>query len=489
MATRPRAIPFGEWLPDLPEHLNPGALIARNVLPEIDSYRSLRSVATFSNALEKACLGAFWIQSSDGTVFNFAGDTNTLYRLSGTTWTDVSGDSAPYGAEWWEFTNFGDRVIAASKADPLQYFDTGSSQAFADLPGNPPQAARIATVRDFVVVGDLASLGPHYVQWSGFNNSEIWTPSLATQSDYQSLVGRGGRVQRIVPGEYGIIFQEHSITRMDYVGPPTIFQFDEVERGRGTPAPGSVLWTGPRVFYYGWDGFYVFNGVESTPISHNRVSRWFENQAASGAVANMRGAVDRLNRMVIWAFSTNSGATFNNRLLIYNWAADKWSYAEVNTEVLAEYSSPGYTLDELDSILADIDSESINVDSTAYQGGEVNLQVFNSSHRSGTFSGDPMPATIDTKEISSQTGRRLYVNSIEPLVESDTSPTITIRVGTRDKSTANVTFTPARGLNARTGEANIRASGRYMRFRVDVQGGMRNAAGVVAHIAAEKARR
>ena len=32
-------LPFGEWLPDLPDHINPGATQARNVFPAVNSYR------------------------------------------------------------------------------------------------------------------------------------------------------------------------------------------------------------------------------------------------------------------------------------------------------------------------------------------------------------------------------------------------------------------------------------------------------------------
>ena len=30
-------VPFGEWLPDLPDHLNPGATQAKNVYPAVNS--------------------------------------------------------------------------------------------------------------------------------------------------------------------------------------------------------------------------------------------------------------------------------------------------------------------------------------------------------------------------------------------------------------------------------------------------------------------
>lgn len=468
-------IAFSEWLPDMSD--NAGDTLAKNVIPKMDSYGELKSLTSFSTALTSACLGAFWMQDGSGVVYNFAGDTDDLYQLTGgTTWNNVSKSAAAYSAVNWEFEKFGDRVLATSLFDNLQYFDVGVSSNFADLAGSPPKAARIAVVRDFVVLGDLEN-APNRVQWSGFNASELWTPSpLTTQADFQDLYGKGGRVQRIVPGEYGVIFQEHSIRKMNYIGPPLIFQIDEVERGKGTPAPNSVCWTGTTIFYYGHDGFYIFDGMQSTPIGNNKVDLWFKANADASALGSMRGVVDRRNRLVMWAFSS-SASLGNDRLIIYNWGTGKWSYAEVDTEIIAEYVSPGYTLDELTTVigLSDIDSASISVDSDAYKGGALNIQAFNSSHQAGTFSGTGMDACITTVEISDESHRLLETSSVRPDVEG--AGTVTVQVGTRDKTSDNVAYTTAATLND-IGAADVRVSARYQRYQLNITNGFTHGKGV-----------
>ncbi len=480
MTTQAQTVPFGEWLPDLPAHMNPGSLIAENVIPQIQSYRGINSLSSFTDALTAACVGTFWGQDDSNVVFNFAGDFTDLYRLDGgDSWTSVNrlvgGD---YAADNWEFTKFGDRVIAASKADLLQYYDLNSSTEFDDLPGSPPKAKTIATVRDFVMLGDIDGLGPNFIQWCGFNNSELWTPSLATQADFQELFGRAGRVQRIVPGEFGVVFCEHSIFRVDYAGPPIVFQVDEVERKRGTPAPNSVAWTGNNVFYFGWDGFYVFDGAQSRPISHNRISKWFEANSAGDAFDTMRAAVDRLNRLVIWAFKTSSSAVQNNRLLIYNWGADKWSYAVLDTEVIDEFVSAGFALDALDTPLpAGIDTDSIGVDSTQFLGGVVNLQAFDASHEATTFDGTPLVAILDTKEVSGGAQQRIVTNSVRPLVEGSPSTSVTLQVGTRNNLGDNVNFSAPKPPNGINGDVSVRANSRYQRYRVNISGGFDHAEG------------
>ena len=482
MTTQANMIPFGEWLPDLPMYNNPGALLAENVIPQIDSYRSISSLSSFTDALVGVCLGSFWAQDDNNAVFDFAGDAAKLYRLDGgSSWTDVTRLSGgAYNAiDNWEFTKFGGRVIAVNTGDDPQFYDVNSSSEFAPLAGSPPRAKTCATVRDFVMLGDLDTLGPNFIQWCGFNNSDLWTPSLATQSDFQELFGRAGRVQRIVPGEFAVIFCEHSIFRADYAGPPIIFQIDEVERKRGTPAPNSVAWTGSSVFYYGWDGFYVFDGVRSNPISHNRVSKWFIANSADDVRDTMRAAVDRINRLVLWAFKSTSAAVQNDRLIIYNWAADRWSYAKVDTQIIDEFVSSGFDLDALDGPLpAGIDTDSIAIDSTQFLGGIINLAAFDPTNKASTFSGTPLTAILDTKEISGPDNARLMTNSVRPLIEGQPATTFTLEVGTRNALKDNLVFTPPKAPNGINGNVSVRVNSRYQRYRVNIAAGFEHAQGV-----------
>ena len=480
MTTQTHTVPFGEWLPDLPELNNPGALIAKNVIPQLDSYRGLNNLTSFTNALTGACIGTFWAQDDNNFVYNFAGDATKLYQLTaGNTWSDVSRlVGGAYTATNWEFTKFGDRVIAANKADDLQYYDLNVSSNFAALPGSPPKAKTVATVRDFVMLGDIDTLGGNFIQWSGYNNSQLWTPSIKTQSDFQELFGRGGRVQRIVPGSYGIIFTEHSIFTAEYVGPPVIFQINEVERKRGTPSPNSVVWAGGKVFYHSWDGFYVFDGQQSHPISHNRISKWFSQNCPADAYPDIRAAIDRLNRLVIWAFKSSVSQPSNDRLLIYNWAVDRWSYAEVNTQVIDEFVSPGFSLDALDTLFTDIDNQSINVDSTAFTGGVLNLQAFNASNQAATFDGTPLVSTLDTKEIAGDDHKRMVTNSVRPLIESNGTSSATVEIGCRNRLQDNISFSLPKATNGINGEVSVRKNSRYQRYRVNISGGFDHADGV-----------
>lgn len=484
------AIPveIGEWLPDLPPLRNPGALNARNVIPEINSYRSLNSPQSFTIPLAGPALGSIWIPNVSGEVLNFAGDANFLYELvGGVNWNSrASGLTTPEGNHW-SFAQFGNRVIATNNFEPVFYFDIGVSAGFQRLSDaspdaeTPPRAQHIAVIRDFIFLGNLnePDKGPDWINWSGFNSSEIWEPNQSAQSDAQPLLGRGGRVQAIVGGNYGLIFQENSIWRADYVGPPLIFNLDEYQTGHGTVAPRSVVRDRDLTYYYSLDGFYRTNGNSIEPIGNNRVNRWFEENAAVQALDSMQGVIDRRRRLVIWAFRTSSGATFNNRIIIYNWAADRWSFGELDSQIISQYSPQGLNLDQLDTPLPDgIDIDSIGVDSDAFKRNIVSVAIFDSSNRTAVLAGSALPAEVDTVETLSPAGRRETVMSVRPLLESPGDAGISVSIlEKRDEGSSILTETLAAPLN-QIGEADVRSNSRRKRFRVRAEGRFDSLTGV-----------
>ena len=78
-------VPFGEWLPDLPDHLNKGATVATNVFPAAVSYKPFKTSQQKSNALDGQCFGAFSTKDNNANVYTFAGTKSKLYKLSGET--------------------------------------------------------------------------------------------------------------------------------------------------------------------------------------------------------------------------------------------------------------------------------------------------------------------------------------------------------------------------------------------------------------------
>ena len=476
----PITVEFGIFAPDLPDLGNPGNIEALNVYPNQRSYSPVKSLAAQTNALESQVLGATVARDSTNTIYTYAGTGTKLYELIGDTFTDESkgGGYSTASGEVWEFAvwDASQKIIATNFSDDVQSMDIGggASTAFADMivSTEKPKARHIAVVRDFVVLGNINSnsdgLVPNRVHWSALRDETDFDPSLTTQSDFADL-DEGGWVQKLVGGaEYGVIFQETQIRRLQKVTSPIIFDPVPVDRQRGTTIPGSVVSRGRLIAFIADDGFHIFDGSQSVPIGEDLVDNFFNNQFDINNKENVSAAVDPINKLFVWAFpGAGAGDGLPNKLLFYEWANRRWSHADLDTDLIVRSTTGGRTLDGLDSVSTNLDLLPESLDSDRWKGGQLVLQAFDRDHKLANFAGSNLAATLDTKEVQLRPNRRSMVTGVRPLVDGGA---VSAAIGSRQSQQDSVDFSAIRNVNG-IGEANIRKSGRYHRFRVQIGAG------------------
>ncbi len=488
----PRLI-FGEYLPDLPKLQNPGITEAKNVLPFGDSYRSMKSESIYSDALTAVNQGAYSPRDKSGTPFTYAGDAAKLYSLSNASYSDVSkgGGYSTGSEEWWRFATYGNQVIATNYIDDMQLITMGGAN-FADLSATAPKAKDVDIVKNFLVcvnTNDTTDgLVPNRVRWPSLTDITAWTVSSTTQADFQNLEGDGGWNMRIIGGEYGVIFQERSIWRMTYVGSPVIFQFDEVERGRGTPAPGSVVKVGNWVAYLGQDGFYIFDGQQSIPIGSNKVDKTFWDDVDANYLYKINAVSDTDNQLIYWGYpSANNTDGRIDKILVYNYSPNsrmRWSYIDgVDLESLFLSLTEGYTLEQLDTVNSSLDALVFSLDSRVWMNNGEVLSGFDSDHKQVNFDGAAMDATIETTEAQIFENKRAHLTLVRPLVDG-TGATTTVQIGERNLLSDSVSWQSEISTNS-TGYCPVRSNARYHRARVKVTGGFDHAQGIDVVKAAE----
>jgi len=132
-------IPFGEWLPDQPEHNNPGANVANNVYYALNSYKRFPSLVNYSsNTITKDSRGAGSFRDNANTVFNFVATQDTLYELTGGAFTErgasgkvLNNSFATCTITVSDYANIGaGKTITLSKND-------GSTIVFTSSTGSP----------------------------------------------------------------------------------------------------------------------------------------------------------------------------------------------------------------------------------------------------------------------------------------------------------------------------------------------------------------
>ncbi len=486
-------IEFGEYLPDVAPLENPGLINCKNILPTSAGYQPFPSAAPASvSTIDARAQGGYSArdQTNLGTVYTIVGTFDKLYSFDATGFTDVSqvGGYSTQADDTWEFVAWGNDIIATNFTDPIQNMTLGSPP-FADLGGSPPHARHIATVDNFVVVGNTwdgaADYQPQRVQWSGLNNSATWAVSAVTQADYQDLRNDGGYIQKIIGGEFGLIFQERAITRMSYIGSPLVFQFDQVETNRGALAAESVIKVGPNVYYLGQDGFFMFNGDESIPIGDGKVDNTFFADADITLLTRMSVAQYPNENIVCWSYaSLNSTDGIPDTILMYNYSPTsklKWSYAKIDNWLLLNPISQAYTLDGLDAVSTNLDAlpspppNDISLDSKVWQGSINLLGLINTDLEMAFLNGSPLPGTIETGEAWLSDPNRTYVTLIRPHVDRCTG-TVTAQIAARNLESEAVSYGPVCTINS-AGYIPVRANARFMRAQFNITGDYNDAQG------------
>jgi hypothetical protein len=459
-------IPLGPWLPDRPQVREPHLRDAQGVIPAAEGYEPLASLTVQSEATTARARGAFAGRDLDGTVHIYAGDATTLYELdSDASWIDrakVGGYTATDTTRW-RFTTFGDRMLATNGVDPIQYIDMSTGAAdFANLPGSPPTAKLIKSFREFVLIGDTGD-SAFEIRWCAINDSEMWTIG-ANQADSQSFPD-GGYINAIGVTDVAYIFQEKAIRRMAYVGPPLIMSIDLIEAERGCIEPGSFVQLGRFFAYLAEDGFYLFDGQSSRPIGSEQIDEWFKADASLAYRYRMSAAVDPVHKLFVWSYvSTSSSAGQPDTLLIYNWVADRWSYARVECDQLTASLTKGYTLEGLDAVYPSLDAMPVSLDDPTLTGGSLRFAAFSPEHKLAWFTGSPVAALLETGDFQINPLGRALTRYVTPIADTDDA---TIKVGAKERQGDSFTWTPAVAQEA-SGRCPARASGRFFRARLEI---------------------
>ena len=467
-------IPFGEWLPDQPEYLNPGATTANNVYYAVNSYKRFPSLVSYSsNNIGADSRGAGSFRDNSGNVFNFVAKNTDIYQLDGGTFTSRKGSLTGGNTDYFTFTQFGNYVIASNGVDAPQYYLMGTSTNFANLSaiatsGSVPTFRVSGVIRDFLVTGNQPT-NQNRIQWSGINDITTWAAGTK-QADQQDLPGSGGEIVAITSGEYGYVFRQNQIVRMDYVGGATVFRLSVISPNRGAVYGRTVCQDNRRVFFYADDGFFEVNGDQVVSIGAEKVNRFFDVDLNKAFTDRICAAVDPFNQLALWLYpsASNTANTTGicDKVIIYNYATQKWSTADANASTIFTQFVGAYTVELMDIISENLDSINIALDTDFWNGGQMYLGAIDNNFKASIFSGTENEGTIETRELELFPGHRSSITNVRPIVDATSTVTVKSRERLADTPTESSVSTMTD-----SGDNPVRESGRYFRFKITTPSG------------------
>jgi hypothetical protein len=243
--------------------------------------------------------------------------------------------------------------------------------------------------------------------------------------------------------------------------------------------PGSVCNVGHSVFFLADDGFYMFDGEQSVPIGAEKVNRFFLEDWDGAYAKNMSASADPLRQIIVWSYASTAATSGQpDKLIIYNYALNKWSTASLAVNLVAPIYTAGYTLEGLDAAFGSLDVLPASLDGAIYRGGEF-LFAAAKDKKIQAFTGNTLSATIETAEFEGQKGSFSLVRNIVPYVtlRESGSATVTAQVSSRNRQIDTYTFGSASSINS-DNLIPVRSNGRYHKVRLNLSGEWKKAQGI-----------
>ncbi|MGI9501850.1 MAG: hypothetical protein ACR2RE_02175 [Geminicoccaceae bacterium] len=489
---------FRTYAPDQAEHIPDILRQALNVFPTGVDFRVMNSFEGVTDPLPGTPLGISSVRDVNDASLVFAGDESELYSLSGINWSAI-GRALGYSVASdgrWEFAPY-EQLVAATNGNDLMQISNAAGSQFEDLvdqtdpdnytdeivpngglgdPDSPtfiaPVGKTMATIGSFLVIGNFFDNQNgeliNAVRWSRSGDPRKWKIDPTFQTNIVNIQA-GGPVQRVVAsGEYGVVFQENQIGRLD-LSEGIGFAYTATDQRRGALMAGGVIPHGRRIFFSSNDGFFIFNGVDSEPIGDGRIDRRFRDFYDNANRRRVSGAIDEENKLAIWSVPFNTGGDTPNRLFMYHWPSGEWSESDEAVSILVSLETTGISSDDpvFGQEFTDTGAfaETLS-DSPLFRGGELRFAAFDTNRRLAFNNGAKKPSLIQTSDIQLNPRQRSLLTKVRPIFDTEQGlNTPTVRAGGRDTHRALTSFNDERPV-LDDGECPVRRENRYHQFIV-----------------------
>lgn len=465
-------IPAIGFAPDV-DPTTPGVFTdCLNIDPTVNGFASSPDMGdSGAPALAAACIGAGLIHTIGGSHRLIAGTPTALMELTGTTWTDQSrvGGYTPGPESRWRFAQMGDAVVAANQQDVLQ---ASTSNAFADIAG-APKARIVTSVAGFIfaLATNDAVNGDEADRWwcSALYDYTNWTPSVQTQCATGRLLDTPGPiVAGKALGKSMVLYKERSMFLGTYLGPPVIWDWQQIPGTIGAFSHESVVDVGTAHYFIGVNDFWMFDGSRPVPIGAT-VREWFFANANPAYLYLIRGYYDAKSAIVYWYFASSASSGTLDSCVTYNIKTNQWGRNARAIECTVDYIAPDVTFDTLGNLYATFsDITGITYDSPRWFSTNQQQAVFDTTHTLKLLAGNALPASITTGDIGDDSR---YSTLSEVRCRFQKTPESGVLTHLHKSVEGDVAESGATGI-LWDGKFDVLASDRWHRAKMDFTGQM-----------------
>lgn len=230
-----------------------------------------------------------------------------------------------YPASMWTLDTFGDDLIGIMAEDSNLYqwqLDITTPTKAALVSGSPTGSACVTTPEGFVVVmaagGDARKL-----QWCDRRDIVDWTPTSSNQAGDYDIETQGQLMCGRRTRNSTLIWTDLDAYAMTYIGLPFVYDVARVGENSGIISRGAHAAADGRVFWWGPNGFCMWDGASVQPMDCHVYDKTIGNLNFT-----QRSKVSAMSLAAfgeIWWFYPSSGSTENDMAVVFNYKEGTWT--------------------------------------------------------------------------------------------------------------------------------------------------------------------
>jgi len=243
----------------------------------------------------------------------------------------VTGRGIPINAVDWTLDNWGSVLIANPLGGPVYEWDPSASNAVANIIANAPpvnQGIFVAMPQRQIMAWGSTFTGivdPMLVRWCDVDDYTQWTAQITNQAGSFRIPKGSQIIEGIQAGQQALFWTDLGIWAAQYVGPPYVYQFNELGNGCGLIGRKAAASMNGVVYWMGQSQFYRLSGNGVEPI---RCPIWdvvFQDLDTSNLNRIMVAPNSRFAE-ISWYFPTYGNSGENYGYVKYNTVLDQWDY-------------------------------------------------------------------------------------------------------------------------------------------------------------------
>jgi hypothetical protein len=231
----------------------------------------------------------------------------------------------------WTLDNWGQILIAGEVGGPIFTWDPLSGIVRASIITNAPpvnDGVFVAMPQRQIVAWGSTFNGiqdPLLLRWSDVDDYTAWTATVTNQAGSYRFP-KGSKIVGCIQGpQQGIVWTDLAMWAMQYVGPPYVYQFNEVGVGCGLISRKAAVTLNGVIYWMSQSQFFQMgaNGIEMIPCPIWDVI--FQDLDLSN-VQNVRVAANSYFGEVTWYYPTISGSGEPTQYVKYNTILKQWDF-------------------------------------------------------------------------------------------------------------------------------------------------------------------